>query len=59
MNMQEVKAVAKERGVKVGSMKKNDLIRAVQEAEGNEKCYASGIANVCGQENCLWKDDCN
>jgi len=59
MNMLEIKAVAKERGVKSGNLKKIELIRSLQAAEGNEQCFATGKAKECGQEKCLWKADCN
>ena len=58
MKLQDVKEVAKQRGIKAGSMKKAELIRTMQVAEGNEGCYETGQADVCGQEQCLWRDDC-
>ncbi|NVN98513.1 MAG: SAP domain-containing protein [Geobacteraceae bacterium] len=59
MNMQEIKAIAKERGVKSGTLKKIELVQAIQAAEGNEQCFGSGKVDSCGQDNCLWKADCN
>ena len=59
MNMQELKAIAKGRGVRSGSLKKAELVRALQAAEGNEQCFGIGKAAECGQEECLWKADCN
>jgi hypothetical protein len=59
MNMQEIKSIAKDRGVKVGSMKKVELVQAIQRAEGNEACFGTGRSAECGQATCLWKDDCN
>lgn len=58
MNMQEVKEIARQRGVKAGTMKKAELVRAIQSDEGNEACYGTGRAASCGQERCLWRDDC-
>ena len=58
MNMTEIRAIAKERGVKAGTMKKSDLVRTIQVAEGNEACFDTNRAAWCGQERCLWKDDC-
>jgi hypothetical protein len=58
MNLQQVKTIAKEKGVKSGNLKKVELVQAIQSAESNEPCYATGKADVCGQEACLWKDDC-
>lgn len=59
MNVQEIKSIAKARGVKAGTMKKLELVRAIQQAEGNEACFGTGRSLQCGQDRCLWKDDCN
>ncbi|OHB25632.1 MAG: SAP domain-containing protein [Desulfuromonadaceae bacterium GWC2_58_13] len=59
MNMDQIKAVAKERGVKPGRMKKTELIRAIQQAEGNNQCFVTGQADICGQPDCLWREDCD
>lgn len=59
MNMQEIKLIARERGLKAGSMKKMELVQAIQISEGNEACYCTGKSGTCGQMGCLWKDDCN
>jgi len=58
MNMNEVKAIASERGVKPGRLKKGELVRAIQAAEGNNTCFASERAESCGEESCLWREDC-
>ena len=59
MNMTQVKVVAKERGVKPGKMKKEDLIRAIQAAEENPQCFNTSFSQLCGQEDCLWRGDCD
>ena len=59
MNMNQVKAVAKERGVKPGKRKKEDLIRAIQLSEENPQCFNTSFSNLCGQEECLWREDCD
>ncbi len=59
MNMQEIKAIAQQRGVKAGSLKKAELVRAIQRGEGNEECFATGRSATCEQSACLWKGDCN
>lgn len=59
MNMQEIKAIARERGVKAGAMKKAELVQAIQQSEGNDACFNTGRSATCGQAACLWKDDCN
>jgi hypothetical protein len=58
MKMDEIRAVAARQGIKAGKMKKEDLIRSIQREEGNETCFACGKAAECGQEACLWRDDC-
>lgn len=58
MNMQQLREIAKELYVKPGSLKKMELVRAVQSAEGNEACFGTGRAEQCGQHDCLWKEDC-
>jgi hypothetical protein len=58
MNMQQIKEIAKKLGVKSGSLKKMELVQAIQSAEGNETCFGTGKAAHCGQDSCLWKEDC-
>lgn len=58
MKHQEIKAIAKSKDVKLGSMKKPELIRAIQQAEGNFDCYGSVTSGYCDQINCLWHKDC-
>jgi hypothetical protein len=56
--MEQVRAIAAQRGIKAGKMKKSDLIRCIQQGEGNTPCYDTGAAEHCGQDACLWRDDC-
>jgi hypothetical protein len=58
MTLKQVKEIAKEKGVKVGNMKKENIIRAIQRTEGNFDCFGTATAGVCDQLNCLWRDDC-
>ena len=58
MKVQEIKEIAARMGIKAGSMKKADLIRAIQQAEGNESCFETGKVDSCGQDRCLWREDC-
>jgi len=59
MKLEEIKAIAKQHDIKVGKMKKAELVRAIQAAEGNDACFETGQASGCGQAECLWRDDCN
>lgn len=58
MTLQQVKEIAKQKQIKVGNMKKENLIRAIQLAEGNFPCFGTAAAGICDQTNCLWKEDC-
>ena len=58
MNVKDIKSVAKKMGIQVGKMKKVDLVRSIQSAEGNTPCYQTGALSSCGQENCCWRSDC-
>ena len=58
MNMTQIKGVAKDRGVKPGKLKKEELIRAIQDQEGNPQCFNTNFSQACEQEECLWRGDC-
>ncbi|MDD2851594.1 MAG: Rho termination factor N-terminal domain-containing protein [Desulfuromonadaceae bacterium] len=58
MKLEQIKEIAKEHGIKAGKMKKAEIVRAIQLAEGNEICFETGKASECGQEECLWRTDC-
>ncbi len=58
MKLEEIKEVAKQHNIKVGKMKKAELVRAIQEAENNDVCFETGMVNECGQEACAWREDC-
>ncbi|MBK5275743.1 MAG: Rho termination factor N-terminal domain-containing protein [Desulfuromonadales bacterium] len=58
MKLDEIKEIAKQHNIKVGKMKKADLVRAIQQAENNTACFATGQADTCGQDACLWREDC-
>lgn len=44
-------------GIKVGKMKKGDLIRSIQVEEGNFPCFGTP-SNHCDQLECSWRNDC-
>jgi len=55
----EVRARAKTLGIKQPrSATKIELVRLIQEAEGNFDCYATAIDGVCDQIDCMWREDC-
>ena len=57
MTVKEIKKIAQKMGIKVGKMKKVDLVRTIQMAEGNTPCFQTGVT-ACDQENCCWRSDC-
>jgi len=58
MKVEQVRAIASKRGLKAGKMKKGDLIRSIQQAEGHDSCFDTGKSQQCGQQECLWREDC-
>ena len=58
MKLQEIKSIAKGKGVNPAHMKKAELIRAIQRAEGNFDCYGTAKSRQCDQINCFWREDC-
>ncbi len=59
MKIQEIRAVARDRGLKLGStLSKADAIRAIQRQEGNTDCFGRADSNFCDQLGCLWRQDC-
>ncbi len=58
MKLDEIKEIAKRHDIKVSKMKKVDLVTAIQQAENNEVCFETGKADSCGQDSCLWREDC-
>jgi len=58
MNMQEIRSIAKEHGVKSARLTKINLVRAIQQVEGNFDCFATARDGYCDQYDCLWRTDC-
>jgi len=58
MKLDEIKEIAKRHTIKVGKMKKAELVRAIQQAENNDVCYETGAADNCGQDDCIWRGEC-
>ena len=55
--MKKVRRKAEELGLDASDMKKKDLIRAIQIAEGNFPCFRTEN-DSCDQMNCCWRRDC-
>jgi hypothetical protein len=58
MNVAEIRKYAEGKGVDPGRLKKAELIRAIQAAEGNPTCYGSERKFRCPETGCLWDKDC-
>jgi hypothetical protein len=58
MKLEEIKTIARQHDIKVGKLKKAELVRAIQSAERNDACFETGQASECGQAGCLWRADC-
>jgi len=59
MKLEEIKSIAQLYSIKVNKMKKSDLVKAIQRAEGNEQCYATNRSATCGQVGCSWRETCS
>jgi hypothetical protein len=57
MKMSEITAKAKALNIKSFGMKRDDLIRSIQLAEGNFDCFGSATA-YCDQQGCAWRSLC-
>jgi hypothetical protein len=57
MKMQEVKEKAQSLGIEPGKVRKADLIRLIQAAEGYQSCYGT-TEGSCVYTNCCFRDDC-
>jgi len=58
MNMQEIRGLARQYGIKPSHMSKTNLARAIQQSEKNFECHATATDGYCGQGNCLWRAGC-
>jgi hypothetical protein len=59
MKMNDIKEIARQRGINPAKLKKSELIRAIQQDEGNPVCFTTGYKAECGQLDCLWREDCD
>ena len=57
MDWKDIKQKAKDLGLKTSKVKKPELIKKIQLAEGNFDCFGSA-EHECDQAGCAWRDDC-
>jgi len=58
MNVQEIRVMARQLGIRPGKLPKLELVRQIQQTEGNFACFATAIDGRCDQPGCLWRKDC-
>ncbi len=58
MKLEDVRNIAKSRGIHPGKHSKTELIKTLQVKEGNFACFATAYSGVCDQVDCLWRQDC-
>ncbi len=58
MKAQEIRHIARQRGLNPARLDKTSLIRAIQRQEGNFDCFATAWDGQCNQHRCAWRDDC-
>lgn len=58
MQIQTLRNIAKERGIKAGRMAKAEIIRTIQRVEGNFECFSTAVNGYCDQGECSWREDC-
>lgn len=57
MKMKEIQTIAKQKNIKPGRLKKQQLVRAIQEKENNYQCFQTAVES-CDQYDCCWRGDC-
>lgn len=58
MNMQNVRDIAKQLGLKTSRLSKVELIHQIQRTEGNFDCFGKAVSGYCDQDGCVWRKDC-
>ena len=58
MKFNEIRKMAKGMGINTFQMKKIDIIRSIQRQEHNIDCFGTERVAYCGEERCLWREDC-
>lgn len=58
MKVDAIKDIARQHNIKIIKAKKSNLVRSIQQAEGNRQCFDTNSSSECGQHACLWREDC-
>jgi len=59
MRITEVRERGRKMGVRgMAKLRKAELIRAIQQGEGNQECFGAPWRFDCQQTGCCWRQDC-
>ncbi len=58
MKIQEIRAIARDHHIKPLPASKMELVRAIQNSEGNFPCFGTALQGKCDQMDCMWRQDC-
>jgi len=59
IGIEEIREMGKRLGVEdVMHLSKAELIRAIQQREGHQRCFGSQWCNPCQRNGCLWNEHC-
>jgi hypothetical protein len=58
MKLEDVRSIAKSRGIHPAKLSKTRLIKTLQIGEGNFDCFATATAGECDRRDCMWRADC-
>ncbi|MDD2777132.1 MAG: SAP domain-containing protein [Gallionella sp.] len=58
MELEIIHSIAASHGINPDALSKTELIKAIQNQEGNFDCFETALSGECDQGNCLWLEDC-
>lgn len=59
MKVVEIRERGQATGVKgLANLRKGEMVRAIQRAEGNRDCFGADWRFGCPQLDCCWRTDC-
>ncbi len=57
MTVKELQKMANALGIKTTGLRKTELVKTIQSAEGNSDCFGTAT-DYCDQMACLFREDC-
>ncbi len=58
MKLDQIRSIAKSRGINPSRFSKTELIKSIQTSEGNFSCFATAYNGECDQTGCSWRENC-